>query len=228
MAPQTSPSPSGKCLSVHAMLTFIVGLLALNAIGFLFLSIQFSTRQSAVVIAPSSLDSKLDAISAKLAAFQSQTRPSAIMPEADEDASAIPYREWDLIVAYPKGYSIVQNDDAFVQGQKNLLITSRPGRLFRSSGGPATPGPEDFLSGYQMTISELDARQDPIGDARLVGTVNPLVDKIDFICDGAGCPLEKYLITTSHGVRYLIETNASSDFVDAAVVTASIIASISE
>jgi len=68
------PSKITSPLSTQAILTFIVGLLALNAIGILMLSIQVSSKQPTVVIMSHSVESKLDAIQAKLASFQAQVR----------------------------------------------------------------------------------------------------------------------------------------------------------
>jgi hypothetical protein len=92
MPPSTIPSKSAQSsLSTQAMMTFIVVLLALNAVGILFLSIQFSMKQPVVVMMSSSVESKIDAISAKLASFQAQMKSdTAIERLSDENSEMVP------------------------------------------------------------------------------------------------------------------------------------------
>ncbi len=113
-----------------------------------------------------------------------------------------PYTRWEFAFSYPETFSAVPDSN-------EVRLTSQPGTLFRSSGGPAQPGATDFTSGYEMIIAKIGPGSDPVGDARLLSTSNPLVQKIDSVCDGAGCNLGEYLVTTKKG-RCLITVNAQN------------------
>lgn len=130
-----------------------------------------------------------------------------------------PYTRWEFAFSYPETFSAVPDSN-------EVRLTSQPGTLFRSSGGPAQPGATDFTSGYEMIIAKVAAGRDVVGEARLIPTSNPLVQKIDSVCDGAGCNFAEYLVTTKKG-RCVITVNAQN-YRWAEIDTAGIINTIKE
>ncbi len=73
------PSPSQQPVSANqGLMSLVVALLVLNAAGFLLLSIQFiAPKQQVAVVSTATINSKLDAIQAKLASFQAQVKPTS-------------------------------------------------------------------------------------------------------------------------------------------------------
>lgn len=133
-----------------------------------------------------------------------------------------------ITFTYPANFAVATYADEFVEDKQNIRITSQPGSLFRTAGGPATPRADEFTSGYDMTISKIEPGMDVTGEnAQLVKTTNPLVERIDQGCDGAGCPAEQYVLKTRKG-KYLIVVNYSGDYANPAIATQTVISSISE
>ncbi len=203
--------------------TIIVALLMANLLLISAIAVFFGTRvtNDRSAIEGAYLQAQIQQIKTSIVKL---SRGEAAKSVANADVQI--YTDWDLTLTAPKGFSIVQYDDELTEGQKNLRLTSRPGKLFLTAGGPATPKATDFTSGYQMVIEEIDSVSDVVGDADLVKTTNPLVQKIDFICDGAGCPDAKYLIT-SGAKSYLVAVNFV-DYANSAQTTQDIISSIAE
>lgn len=153
-----------------------------------------------------------------------QTAPSDGM-----DAGLVeykPYTGWDLKFSYPETFSVAKYEDEFQSGQTNIRLTSKPGKLFLSAGGPARPGRDEFTLGYEMTIAKFIPGQDPVGDTPLAATSNPLVKEIKFVRDGVGYDLAQYIVKTRKG-SYLIRVNAN-DYEWSATDTEGIINTIRE
>lgn len=94
---------------------------------------------------------------------------------------------------YPKDWVIASFDDEFMDGQKNLLITSSPGRLLsaESSGGPGMPGVQYFQDGYQITMHEIKlGGPDEVLGPKLSDYTNLYGTKD--VCNEVGCPNEQY------------------------------------
>jgi hypothetical protein len=158
------------------------------------------------------------------------TPPAKPMPTGDTDMGAVDdkeYRGYDFQFRYPEDFFVSKYEDDFVSQQMNVRLTSQPGTLFRSSGGPAKPTKDEFVSGYQMNIAKVAAGQDPAAQAKVIATKNPLVKELQEMCDGAGCPDAQYLVTVKSG-KYLINVRYSPDYLFAEGDTASIVESIKE
>lgn len=100
-----------------------------------------------------------------------------------------------LQFTYPTGWYIKTYDDDFVEGQKNLRITSAEGKL-RLGGGPGDLGVVYFNEGFQADIRLLAAGQ-ILG--KLVSTEFPKIQKVDEECMDAGCPSAQYKYTGDEG-----------------------------
>lgn len=98
-----------------------------------------------------------------------------------------------LCFDYPSGWVLASYANEFTPQQKDLRITSEPGRLFsaESSGGPGEPGVTYFQNGYQLNI--MAVRLGAIDE--LLGTK---VKGYSFLyhpaqpCQEVGCPTERY------------------------------------
>ena len=137
--------------------------------------------------------------------------PTTTTPSSNGTANETGYNSysgWDLAFEYPKTFFVTKYADEFRNNQINLRITSQKGKLFRTAGGPAQPQKDEFTSGYEMDIVKVMDAQETVNavHGQLVLTANPLIKRIDFTCDGAGCDQGQYLITSRKGT-YLIRLN---------------------
>lgn len=98
-----------------------------------------------------------------------------------------------LCFDYPSGWVLASYNNEFMPQQKDLRITSEPGRLFsaESSGGPGEPGVKYFQNGYQLNI--MAVKTGPTEE--LLGSK---VEGSGFLyrpaqpCQEVGCPTERY------------------------------------
>jgi len=193
----------------------IVALTVMCAVGFfvLYFKSELDVQQTGqeIGIIRSQLENN---IVRKSGYHQGMTTMEGTKDEPSDYASSadieyVAFNGWDLAFKYPKDRFVALVDDSYVSGQKDVRITSSEGSLFLSGGVGDDPQPGQFTQGYQITLWKLSPEQNPVGkDARLEATQNPLVKRINFICDGAGCPYERYLITTKHG-RYQMDVQTS-------------------
>ncbi len=94
---------------------------------------------------------------------------------------------------YPSGWVLASYNNELMPQQKDLRITSEPGRLFSAerSGGPGQPGVTYFQNGYQLNI--MAVKTGPTEE--LLGSK---VEGYGFLyrpaqpCQEVGCPTEQY------------------------------------
>ncbi len=118
----------------------------------------------------------------------------------------------DFEIMHPEGFYTALVDNAFIGGQKDLLITSKPGTLFVSSGGPAVPTSAEFTEGIQFEIRRLADRQVHVSrDEMFRDTKNPLVRELVIDCDGVGCPAREFIINVNESA-YVMEVKKSANY----------------
>ena len=98
-----------------------------------------------------------------------------------------------LCFDYPSDWFLTSDEDEFMPQNKNVFITSSPGRLLsaESTGGPGQPGVTYFNDGYQMSIQPitLGEPEDYIGPRAAGYTF--LYQPLE-ACNEVGCPNERY------------------------------------
>lgn len=142
------------------------------------------------------------------------------------------YTNWDLKFTYPNDWYVTEYEDEFVGGQTNVRITSQPGELFLTAGGPGKPKAGQFMLGAQIVISELAKGQDFVGTRRLqtlpTSGKGVVVQKVVGECDGAGCPAAEYLVTAGATKYHAWVNIVGDDFVSDLAVSEAIITSLTK
>ncbi|MFO0765001.1 MAG: hypothetical protein U0487_03080 [Patescibacteria group bacterium] len=181
----------------HFSLITIAMIILLGIVGLGFM--QMNTNGSLMMISDrlSVVEKKIDQDPAK----------ALVTPAGDSvQSTTTAYTGWDFAFSYPTAAHTALADNTNV-----LYITSATGTLFRTSGGPVGPSASEFTVGYEVIIYKADESNLELVSAtttKLSPTKNPLVQKVNFVVDGAGYPGEQYLITTKKG-KYLLDANYS-------------------
>lgn len=222
-------SKQGKSYCSNTVIVLLVFAALLNAVAFFcvfYRIMDLTVRVNSLVPVVQLLREEMK----KPAVATSQEKPVLI---GDVSSSEVDYTNWDLKFKYPRypsEFFVEQVEDSFVGGQMNIRITSQKGRLELSAGGPLATGPDVFYSGYEMDIHKLSQGQTTMMSGPLVTTGNPLVQKINFTCQDAGCPDGDYVINSRKG-KYEIIVRASNDYFTkrlVGMISDQIIASIHE
>lgn len=219
-------SPRTSAPSQNPVYTIIVALSLTNILLIAAIIVFFTSKMTndPSTIENTYFQSQLQQI--KLGVTRLSKEDVATQPATNHSTKM--YTNQGITFAYPANFAIATYSDELVENQQNIRITSQPGKLFMSSGGPGGPKSNEFEEGYQMQIRRINTWTDIANDvAQAVETTNPLVERVDQGCDGAGCPREQYLIKTKKGL-YAADVQYSQGYSNPALVTQTIISSISE
>jgi len=207
----------------------LIALAILSMVGFLVLYFKVDLDSSLAAGDAARLSQQLANVENRLIKMGGATMV------AQEESNKVMQKEyvgWDLKFRYPTDWYVTEYEDEFVGDQMNVRITSQPGKLFLSAGGPAKPKAGEFELGAQVTIAELSQGQDFVGSRKLQSLPTSgkgiVIQKVVGECDGSGCAAAEYLVAAGTK-RYHVWVNIVGDnFKADLAVSEAIVASLTK